>query len=405
VADSHRLLIANRGEIAVRIARAAAAEGMTSVAVAAADEPDAAHLAAADESYVLPGSGPAAYLDAAEIVKAAIATNCRLLHPGYGFLSESRDLPEACEDAGIRRGLRLLFVGPSPAALVVLGDKVLARGLAEKAGIPVLEGLGVQVDVPVVESLMEEAGAVMLKPRFGGGGRGTRIVRRGDDVAAAIRGATADARAAFGDPTLLAEAFLDRARHIEVQVLGDRTGGVVVLGDRDCSLQRSRQKIVEIAPAPNLPAHVREQLHRAAGNLIERVGLHGLATVEFLVSADDPERFVFLECNPRLQVEHTVTEETTGLDLVRLQLRVATGATLADLGLADGAPRPLGWAVQARVNGPSPRLPCQADPASGSTPRPAPALSRARATTRCWRRWWSTSDRSSVTPSATSGGH
>lgn len=350
MADAHRLLIANRGEIAVRIARAAAAEGMASVAVTAADEPDAAHLAAADETYVLPGSGPVAYLDAGELVNAALATDCRLLHPGYGFLSESRDLPEACEDAGIRYGVRLLFVGPGPAALAVLGDKVLARGLAEKAGIPVLEGLGVQVDVPVVESLMEEAGAVMLKPRFGGGGRGTRIVRRGDDVAAAIRSAGADARAAFGDPTLLAEAFLDPARHIEVQVLGDRTGDVVVLGDRDCSLQRSRQKIVEIAPAPHLPDHVREQLHRAAADLIKRVGLRGLATVEFLVPADDPERFVFLECNPRLQVEHTVTEETTGLDLVRLQLRVAVGATLADLGLADGAPKPAGWAVQARVN-------------------------------------------------------
>ncbi|TQN42130.1 acetyl-CoA carboxylase carboxyltransferase component [Blastococcus colisei] len=350
MADSHRLLIANRGEIAVRIARAAAAEGMTSVAVTAADEPDAAHLAAAHEAYVLPGSGPAAYLDADAIVQAAIATGCDLLHPGYGFLSESPDLPDACEDASSRRGSPLVFVGPSPKALVVLGDKVLARGLAEKAGIPVLPGLGVQVDVAVVTSLMEERGAVMLKPRFGGGGRGTRVVRRGDDVQAAIRSATADARAAFGNAALLAETFLHPARHIEVQVLGDSKGAVVVLGDRDCSLQRSRQKIFEIAPAPNLPDSVRTQLHDAARKLATEVSLRGLATVEFLVSAGDPERFVFLECNPRLQVEHTVTEETTGLDLVRLQLRVATGATLADLGLADGAPLPLGWAVQARVN-------------------------------------------------------
>lgn len=350
MADPSRLLIANRGEIAVRIARAAAAEGMASVAVSAADEPDAAHLAAADETYVLPGSGPAAYMDVDAIVQAAVDTECELIHPGYGFLSESPDLAAASEEADRERGTPLVFIGPSAPVLAALGDKVLARDLAEKAGIPVLAGVGADVDADVVTGLLADTGAVMLKPRFGGGGRGTRIVRRGDDVAAAIRSATADARAAFGDATLLAEAFLDRARHIEVQVLGDSRGDVVVLGDRDCSLQRSRQKIVEIAPAPNLPDNVRAGLHDAATKLARQVGLRGLATVEFLVPADDPERFVFLECNPRLQVEHTVTEETSGLDLVRLQLRVATGATLADLGLADGAPRPLGWAVQARVN-------------------------------------------------------
>ncbi|MDT0276666.1 acetyl-CoA carboxylase family protein [Blastococcus goldschmidtiae] len=350
MAAPSRLLIANRGEIAVRIARAAAAEGITTVAVTASDEPDAAHLAAADETYVLPGSGPAAYLDAAAVAQAAVATGCDLLHPGYGFLSESPDLAQACADAGQRRGAPLLFVGPSAPVLATLGDKVLARGLAEKAGIPVLAGVGSGVDVDTVSSLLAEAGAVMLKPRFGGGGRGTRIVRRGDDVAAAIRSAGAEARAASGDATLLAEAFLDPARHIEVQVLGDGHGDVVVLGDRDCSLQRSRQKIVEIAPAPDLPDDVRVRLHAAAARLTAEVGLRGLATVEFLVSADDAERYVFLECNPRLQVEHTVTEETTGLDLVRLQLRVATGATLADLGLAAGAPAPRGVAVQARVN-------------------------------------------------------
>ncbi|MBJ7451769.1 MAG: ATP-grasp domain-containing protein, partial [Blastococcus sp.] len=349
MADPSRLLIANRGEIAVRIARAAAAEGITSVAVTAADEPDAAHLASAAESHVLAGSGPAAYLDAVALAEAAVATGCDLLHPGYGFLSESPALAEACEDAGARRGSPLVFVGPSAPVLVSLGDKVLARGLAEKAGIPVLAGVSAGVDADAVTSLLAETGAVMLKPRFGGGGRGTRVVRRGDDVAAAIRSAGAEARAAFGDDTLLAEAFLDPARHIEIQVLGDGRD-VVVLGDRDCSLQRSRQKIIEIAPAPDLPDPVRARLHDAATKLATEVGLRGLATVEFLVSADDPERSVFLECNPRLQVEHTVTEETSGLDLVRLQLRVATGATLADLGLSAGAPRPLGWAIQARVN-------------------------------------------------------
>ena len=225
MADSHRLLIANRGEIAVRIARAAAAEGMTSVAVTAADEPDAAHLAAADESYVLPGSGPAAYLDAAALVQAAIATGCDLLHPGYGFLSESPDLAEACEDAGSRRGAPLVFVGP---------ERRRPRGPRRQGARPRTRGEGRDPRAarasasrwtsPSSTSLLDEAGAVMLKPRFGGGGRGTRIVRRGDDVAAAIRSAGADARAAFGDATLLAEAFLDPARHIEVQVLGDAHG-------------------------------------------------------------------------------------------------------------------------------------------------------------------------------------
>ncbi|MDK3256565.1 acetyl-CoA carboxylase family protein [Blastococcus capsensis] len=334
-----RLLIANRGEIAVRIARAAAAEGMTSVAVTAADEPDAPHLAAADEAYVLAGSGPAAYLDAADIVRAALATGCDLVHPGYGFLSESTDLPNACADAG------LTVVGPRPDTLAVLGDKAAARDAAAAAGVPVPRGG--DGDPATVAGLLEQTGAVMLKARFGGGGRATRILRRGDDVATAIHELADKARVAFGTGELLAEEFIEGARHIEVQLLGDAQEDVVVLGDRDCSLQRRRQKVVEIAPAPDLADAVRKQLHESAAALATQVGLRGLATVEFLVR---PERTVFLECNPRLQVEHTVTEETLGLDLVRLQLRVATGATLAELGLGDGAPRPAGWAVQARVN-------------------------------------------------------
>jgi acetyl/propionyl-CoA carboxylase alpha subunit/acetyl-CoA carboxylase carboxyltransferase component len=337
-----RLLIANRGEIAVRIARAAAAEGMTSVAVTAADEPDAPHRAAADEAADLPGTGPAGYLDVAAVVRAAIDTGCALVHPGYGFLSESPDLPEACAAAG------LTVVGPRPATLAVLGDKVLAREAAEAAGVPVPQA--VDGDPAAVAGLLGRTGAVMLKARFGGGGRATRILRRGDDVAAAVAEVSEEARVAFGTGALLAEELVEHARHIEVQLLGDAREDVVVLGDRDCSLQRRRQKVLEIAPAPDLPDDVRHRLHAAAATLARSVGLRGLATVEFLVPAGDPQRFVFLECNPRLQVEHPVTEETLGLDLVRLQLRVATGATLAGLGLADGAPRPVGWAVQARVN-------------------------------------------------------
>ncbi|RBY88090.1 carbamoyl-phosphate synthase large subunit [Blastococcus sp. TBT05-19] len=326
-----RLLIANRGEIAVRLARAAAAEGLTSVAVTAADEPDAPHLAAADETHVLPGSGPAAYLDAAAIARAAVATTCDLVHPGYGFLSESPALPDACP---------VPVVGPGAAVLRTLGDKALARQAAEAAGVPVLRA----ADGDGIAALLDDVGAVMLKARFGGGGRATRILRRGDDVAAAVEAVGKEAQVAFGTAGLLAEQLVEHARHIEVQVLADVRGEVVVLGDRDCSLQRNRQKVVEIAPAPNLPDDVRTRLHAAGKALAEHVGLRGLATVEFLVQDG---QFVFLECNPRLQVEHTVTEEVLGLDLVRLQLRVAAGATLADLAIAS---QPVGVAVQARVN-------------------------------------------------------
>ncbi|MCF6508838.1 carbamoyl-phosphate synthase large subunit [Blastococcus sp. MG754426] len=335
-----RLLIANRGEIAVRIARAAAAEGWASVAVTAADEPDAPHLAAADEAHVLPASGPAAYLDPAAIVAAALATGCTFVHPGYGFLSETPHLARACAEAG------LTVVGPAAEDLAVLGDKALTRTRAAGAGVPVPRAA--DGDAAAVARLLDEVGAVMLKARFGGGGRATRMLRPGDDVAAALDAVQREAHVAFGNAEVLAEELVERARHVEVQLIGDGRGSVIALGDRDCSLQRNRQKVVEIAPAPALPAGVRTELAEAARTVVG-TGFRGLATVEFLVPADDPGRFVFLECNPRLQVEHTVTEETLGLDLVRLQLRVAAGATLTDLGLADGAPRPVGTAVQARV--------------------------------------------------------
>ncbi|MCF6743978.1 carbamoyl-phosphate synthase large subunit [Blastococcus sp. KM273128] len=335
-----RLLIANRGEIAVRIARAAAAEGWTSVAVTAADESDAPHLSAADEAHVLPGTGPAAYLDAAAIVAAALATGCAFVHPGYGFLSETPDLTRAAAEAG------LTVVGPDADDLAVLGDKALTRTRAAEAGVPVPRAA--EGDPAAVAALLDEVGAVMLKARFGGGGRATRVLRRGDDVAAALEAVQREAHVAFGSGEVLAEEMVEQARHVEVQLIGDGRGSVIALGDRDCSLQRNRQKVVEIAPAPGLPAGVRAALAEAARAVVG-TGFRGLATVEFLVPADEPGRFVFLECNPRLQVEHTVTEETLGLDLVRLQLRVAAGATLSDLGLADGAPRPLGTAVQARV--------------------------------------------------------
>ena len=354
MADPSRLLIANRGEIAVRIARAAAAEGMTSVAVTAADEPDAAHLAAADESYVLPGSGPAAYMDVDALVQAALATGCGLLHPGYGFLSESTDLAGGLrgrrDPARRRDPLRRPRAPRSSAVLERQGAGPRRRG--EARGVPVLRGTGADVDAAGRRRASSTRPAPSCSSRASAGAAGhTRVLRRGDDVAAAFaqrrrRGARRVRRRHCCSPR--PSSSRPGTSRCRCSATAGETSSSSVTATARCSGRR--QKIVEIAPAPDLPDDVRARLHEAAIDWPSAVGLRGLATVEFLVSADDPERFVFLECNPRLQVEHTVTEETSGLDLVRLQLRVATGATLADLGLADGAPRPLGWAVQARVN-------------------------------------------------------
>ncbi|WP_328306278.1 acetyl-CoA carboxylase family protein [Actinomycetospora sp. NBC_00405] len=335
-----KLLVANRAEIAVRILGTAAALGVPTVAVYPDDDADGAHVARADEAVRLPGVGAAAYLDVDEIVGAAVRTGCDTLHPGYGFLAENPALSRACADGGIA------FVGPDPETLALFGDKTRTRERARELGIPVLTGTEGPTDLATARAFLDAlgpGGAVMVKALAGGGGRGMRPVTDASTLEATMRLCASEARAAFGDDAVYVEQLLPHARHIEVQVLGDARS-TVVLGDRDCSAQRSRQKLVEIAPAPALPDDVRAELHDAATRLV--MVYAGLATVEFLV-ADG--RSALLEVNPRIQVEHTVTEETTGLDLVEAGLRVAHGETLADLGLT-ATPAPRGTALQVRVN-------------------------------------------------------
>ena len=342
-----RLLVANRGEIAVRIMATASVLGLETVAVYPADDAACGHVGRADAAVELPGAGAAAYLDVDAIVAAATGTGCDMLHPGYGFLSERPELAARCAAAGLR------FAGPGPEALALFGDKAAARARARELGVPILAGTGADPSPGQVLALLREHGAVMIKAVAGGGGRGLRPVTSEAGLAEAqladtMRRCSSEAAAAFGDGRVYAERLLPRARHVEVQVIGDGTGTVTVLGDRDCSLQRRRQKLIEIAPAA-LTDQVRTRLSAAAAALVGSAGYAGLATAEFLVQ---DEEIAFLEVNPRLQVEHTVTEQVTGLDLVELGLRVADGASLADLALDALTPGmgPRGVAVQARVN-------------------------------------------------------
>ena len=336
-----RLLVANRGEVAVRIMATASVLGIETVAVYPADDAACGHVGRADTAVELPGTGAAAYLDVDAVIAAAAGTGCDMLHPGYGFLSERPELAVRCAAAGLR------FAGPGAEALALFGDKAAARARAWELGVPVLAGTGADPSPGQVLALLREHGAVMVKAVAGGGGRGLRPVTDAGlaeaQLADTMRRCASEAAAAFGDGRIYAERLLPRARHVEVQLIGDGTGAVAVLGDRDCSLQRRRQKLVEIAPAAVSDA-VRARLAGAAAALIGSAGFAGLATAEYLVQDDE---IAFLEVNPRLQVEHTVTEQVTGLDLVELGLRVADGSTLGGLAL-DVAPR--GVAVQVRVN-------------------------------------------------------
>jgi acetyl/propionyl-CoA carboxylase alpha subunit/acetyl-CoA carboxylase carboxyltransferase component len=344
-----KLLIANRGEIAVRIARTAAEMGVPTVAVYSEDDAASLHTRKADEAVALKGSGPGAYLDIAQVVAAAKAAGCDAVHPGYGFLSENAAFARACAEAG------LTFVGPTPETLELFGDKGRARALAQQCGVPVLPGTDGPTTLDQAQAFfagLGKGGAVMVKAVAGGGGRGMRPVMEASELAAAFERCASEARAAFGNGDLYVEQFLPRARHIEVQVVGDGAS-VSHLWDRECSLQRQRQKVVEIAPADMLPMALRERLFAAGVGLGEAAGYRSLGTMEFLVvpSAGEGDRFVFIEGNARLQVEHTVTEEVTGLDLVRLQLQIAAGRSLAELRLTQGdVPAPRGHAVQVRVN-------------------------------------------------------
>jgi acetyl/propionyl-CoA carboxylase alpha subunit/acetyl-CoA carboxylase carboxyltransferase component len=338
------VFVANRGEIALRIVRAAREIGLDVVVAVTRAEVDSLAARVATGVHILPGEGAGAYLDAESLVAGATEHGCTLLHPGYGFLSESPVLARACADAGVT------FVGPDASLLELFGDKGSARAAAQEAGVPVLPATDVGVTREQAEAFAreQEPAGVMVKAAAGGGGRGMRAVPAGEPLTEAWERARSEAERSFGSGALFAELYVERARHLEVQVVADGDGGVTHLGERDCTLQRRFQKVVEVAPAPHLPEEVRADLHAAALRLLAGRGYRGLATVEFLVDADDPTRWWFIEVNPRLQVEHPVTELVTGVDLVLTQLRLASGETLADLGLSS-PPRVTGAAVEVRV--------------------------------------------------------
>ncbi|MBA4109199.1 MAG: carbamoyl-phosphate synthase large subunit [Leptothrix sp. (in: Bacteria)] len=342
------LLIANRGEIAIRIARAAHELGWRTVGVVAEDDQQAQHAFHVDALQILPGKGVPAYLSIDHVVSAAQAEGCTHVHPGYGLLSENADFARACATAG------LTFVGPAPEVLDLLGDKAQARALAQRCGVPVTQGIDHGVSLAEAQAFFAElgpGGAMMIKALAGGGGRGMRVVEAEQDIPAAFERCQSEALAAFGRADVYVEQLVRRARHIEVQALGDGSGAVSHAWERDCTVQRNHQKLVEIAPAPDLDATLRQRLLDDALKLAQAVKLRGLCTFEFLVDLDHPGHHFFMEANPRLQVEHTVTEAVTGLDLVQLQLHLSQGATLAELQATQGdIASPRGTAIQVRVN-------------------------------------------------------
>ncbi|MFF5971839.1 biotin carboxylase N-terminal domain-containing protein [Streptomyces sp. NPDC012769] len=343
------VLVANRGEIAVRVIRTLREMGVRSVAVYSDADADARHVREADTAVRI-GPAPASesYLSIPALLDAAARTGAQAVHPGYGFLAENAGFARACADAG------LVFIGPSAEAISLMGDKIRAKETVRAAGVPVVPGAA----DPELEAAARELGApVLLKPSAGGGGKGMRLVRDlavlTDEIAAARR----EARSSFGDDTLLVERWIDRPRHIEIQVLADAHGNVVHLGERECSLQRRHQKIIEEAPSVLLDEEIRSAMGAAAVEAARSCGYVGAGTVEFIVPGGDPSSYYFMEMNTRLQVEHPVTELITGLDLVEWQLRVAAGEPLS---FSQEDVRLDGWAIEARI--------CAEDPARGFLP-------------------------------------
>ncbi|MEX0160009.1 MULTISPECIES: acetyl/propionyl/methylcrotonyl-CoA carboxylase subunit alpha [unclassified Microbacterium] len=348
-----KVLIANRGEIAVRVIRACAEAGYTSIAVYADQDADALHVRLADEALGLGGDTAAAtYLSIDALLAAARKSGADAVHPGYGFLSESAEFARAVEGAG------LVWIGPSPDSIDALGDKMTARRIAQRVGAPLAAGTDEPLAGPAeAVSFAEQHGLpIAIKAAFGGGGRGLKVVRELSEVADAFDAATREAIAAFGRGECFVERFLESPRHIEVQVLGDGLGGIVVVGDRDCSMQRRNQKLIEEAPAPGLSSDQRTRFHDAARAICAEVQYRGAGTVEFLLAADGT--ISFLEVNTRLQVEHPVTEEVTGTDLVREQFRIAFGEGIS----FTETPTPTGHAFEFRINA--------EDPGRGFLPSP-----------------------------------
>lgn len=331
------LLIANRGEVAVRIARAAAELGIRTVAVFSEDDVQSLHIRKVDEAHPLQRKGAAAYLDVEQLLAVARAANCDAVHPGYGFLSENAHFARRCKEEGLR------FVGPQADVLELFGDKVNTRTLAERQDVLVIPGTSQPTSLEEAKAFLDslgDGGALMIKALAGGGGRGMRAVYRPEELADAYARCQSEARAAFGQDGVYVEQLIRRARHLEVQVVGDGLGGVTHLWERECTLQRRHQKLVEVAPSPGLPKKLRERMITVALRLARAVNYASLGTFEFLVDAEhleDDAPFFFMEVNPRLQVEHTVTEELTSVDLVKTQLRLAEGLSLVEVGLEPGA--------------------------------------------------------------------
>ncbi|MER6018966.1 acetyl-CoA carboxylase biotin carboxylase subunit [Streptomyces anulatus] len=348
------VLVANRGEIAVRVIRTLREQGVRSVAVFSDADADARHVREADTAVRIgPPAASESYLSVPALLEAARRTGAQAVHPGYGFLAENAEFAQACADAG------LVFIGPPASAISLMGDKIRAKETVAAYGVPVVPGSsGSGLTDAQLEAAAQEIGMpVLLKPSAGGGGKGMRLVRDASVLAEEIAAARREARASFGDDTLLVERWIDRPRHIEIQVLADTHGNVIHLGERECSLQRRHQKIIEEAPSVFLDEETRAAMGEAAVRAARSCGYAGAGTVEFIVPGDDPASYYFMEMNTRLQVEHPVTELVTGLDLVEWQLRVASGERLPyaqrDITLT-------GWAIEARV--------CAEDPSRGFLP-------------------------------------
>ncbi|MBF7730163.1 carboxyl transferase domain-containing protein [Pseudomonas sp. N040] len=355
------VLIANRGEIAIRIARACADLGCRTVAVFAEDDSASLHTRKADVAVPLRGRGVAAYLDMDQLIALALEQQCEAIHPGYGFLAESAEFARRCAASG------LCFIGPSPEVLQLFGDKAAARALAERCAVPLVRGINQAVTLEQAWAFMQSLGsgaAVMLKALAGGGGRGMRAVHGLDELEAAYARCQSEALGAFGNGALYIEQLVSRARHIEVQIIGDREGQLSHLWERDCSLQRRNQKLVEIAPSPDLPADTRNAIITAALQLAGATRYQGIGTFEFLLDLDQPGQFYFMEANPRIQVEHTVTEMVTAVDLLHTQLQLSAGRTLAELDLQQ-PPALHGCAIQLRINLESQHADSSIRPAAG----------------------------------------
>ncbi len=350
-----KVLVANRGEIAVRVIRAAKDAGLGSVAVYAEPDAGAPHVTLADEAFALGGQTSAeSYLDFAKLLDAAAKSGANAVHPGYGFLSENAEFAQAVIDAG------LIWIGPSPQSIRDLGDKVTARHIAARAKAPLVPGTPEPVkDADEVVAFAKEYGVpIAIKAAFGGGGRGMKVARTIEEIPELFDSATREAVAAFGRGECFVERYLDKPRHVEAQVIADQHGNVIVAGTRDCSLQRRFQKLVEEAPAPFLTDAQRAEIHESAKRICKEAGYYGAGTVEYLVGQDG--LISFLEVNTRLQVEHPVTEETSGLDLVREQFRIANGEKLA----ITEDPVPRGHSIEFRING--------EDAGRGFLPAPGP---------------------------------